>query len=215
MSYNPHLDQPVGYAGASLDQARGAVIAMHGRDWVPEDILSVCRRIGLDDLAWLAPAAHENTWYPSPFMAPLEDNEPDLSWTLERMHTLVSEMESHGIMPERIVLLGFSQGACAVAEYAVRHARRYGGIVIYTGGVMGPPGSQRNYSGNFAGTPAFVGGSREDEWITEARMIETRDLLRAMGAQVSEHFYSGREHIVTDEEVAAARAIIQGLQAAT
>ena len=214
MSYNPHLDQPLGYAGAPLNQARGAVIAMHGRDWVPEDILSVCRRIGLDDIAWLAPAAHENTWYPNPFTAPLEDNEPSLSWTLERIQTLVDEVMAHGIAPEHIVLLGFSQGACAVAEYAVRHARRYGGIVIFTGGVMGPSDTQRNYGGGFAGTPAFVGGSREDEWISEARMRETCDLLRSMGAEVSDHFYSGCDHFVTDAEVTAARVIIQGLRAA-
>ena len=213
MTYNPHLDQPVGYAGTPLDKAGGAVIAMHGRDRDPEDILAVCRRIGLGELAWLAPAAHENSWYPNSFMAPLEDNEPALSWTLERIQTLVDVVAGHGIAAERIVLLGFSQGACAVAEYAVRHARRYGGVLIFTGGVMGPAETRRDHSGSFAATPAFVGGSREDEWISVTRMIETRDLLRSMGAEVSDHFYTGRDHIVSDREVAAARVIIEGLQA--
>ena len=211
MSYNPHLDQPVTQEGVSLNQATAAVIAMHGRGRDPEDMLAVCRRIGLGELAWLAPAASEGTWYPQGFMAPLEENEPSLAWTRERIATLVDEVTGHGIPHERIVLLGFSQGACAVAEYAVRNARRYGGVVIFTGGLAGPPGTQWDYGGDFDATPALIGGSREDDWVPFQRMRETLDVLRATGAAVSEYFYSGKDHVVSDEEVAAARAIIESL----
>ncbi|MEX2524744.1 MAG: phospholipase [Gammaproteobacteria bacterium] len=211
MTYNPHLDMPVSREGMPFNQAAGAAIAMHGRGRDPEDILQVCRRIGLDKLSWLAPAAHENTWYPQSFMADIVDNEPFLSWTLERIDTLVDEVTGHGIPQDRTVLLGFSQGACAVAEYAVRNARRYGGVILFTGGLIGPPGSQWNYEGDFAGTPAFIGGSDEDDWVPAVRMRETRDVLQSMGARVSEYFYSGREHIVSEEEVDAARDIIAAL----
>lgn len=211
MTYNPHLDMPVSREDMPLNQAAGAVIAMHGRGRDPEDILQVCRRIGQNNLSWLAPAAHENTWYPQSFMADIADNEPFLSWTLERIDTLVDEVTGHGIPPDRTVLLGFSQGACAVAEYAARNARRYGGVILFTGGLIGPPGSQWNYEGDFAGTPAFIGGSDEDDWVPAVRMRETRDVLQSMGAQILEYFYSGREHIVSDEEVDAARDIIAGM----
>lgn len=211
MTYNPHLDMPVSHEGAPFSQATGAVIAMHGRGRNPEDILKVCRRIGLDNLGWLAPAAHENIWYPQGFMADPADNQPFVSWTLERIDTLLDEVAGHGIAPERTILLGFSQGACAVAEYAARNARRYAGVILFTGGLIGPAGTRWDYEGDFAGTPVFIGGSDEDEWVPAVRMRETRDVLQSMGAQVSEYFYSGREHIVSDEEENAARDIIATL----
>lgn len=211
MSYNPHLDQPVTHEGASLNQATAAVIALHGRGRDPEDIMTVCRRIGIGDLAWLAPAASEGTWYPEGFMAPLEANEPALTWTRDRIATLIDEITGHGIPLERVVLLGFSQGACAVSEYAVRNPRRYGGVIVFTGGLAGPPGTRWEYGGDFEGTPAFMGGSREDEWVPFERMQETLDVLRARGALVREHFYPGKDHVVCDEEVAVARAIIADL----
>jgi phospholipase/carboxylesterase len=208
MTYNPHLDQPVGYAGAPLQVARGAVIALHGRGGDPEDILEVGRRIGVGDLAWLAPSAQENSWYPESFTASLEANEPALGWTLERIGTLLDEAAGHGLAPGRIVLLGFSQGACAAAEYAVRNARRYGGLVLFSGGLMGPPGTRREYDGGFDGMPAFVGGAREDPQVPVGRLLETRDALGAMGAVVTEYFYEGPGHLVSDAETDAARAII-------
>lgn len=211
MTYNPHLDQPIDHLGASLHQARAAVIALHGRSGNPESILDVGRRIGIGDLAWLAPAAQENSWYPQGFLAPLEDNEPALTWTLERIATLMDEATGHGLAPERIVLLGFSQGACAAAEYAVRNARRYGGLILFSGGLMGPPGTQWDWPGGFDGMPALVGGAREDPQVAMRRLLETRDVLRAMGAVISEHFYDGPGHLVSENEIDAARAILERL----
>lgn len=209
MNYNPHLDQPVAHDGALLEEAGGAVIALHGRGGDPESILAVGRQIGIGELAWLAPAAQENSWYPREFLAPLEDNEPALSWTLERIATLLREMAGHGLGPERIVLLGFSQGACAAAEYAVRNPHRYGGLVLFSGGLMGPPGTRWDYSNGFDGMPAVVGGAREDPHVDAQRLLETRDVLRAMDAAVTEHFRDGAEHLVSEGEIEAARAILE------
>ncbi|MEJ2760479.1 MAG: phospholipase [Gammaproteobacteria bacterium] len=211
MTYNPHLDQPVDHLGVPLPQARAAVIALHGRGGDPGSILDVGRRIGFGDLAWLAPAAQENSWYPDAFTAPLENNEPALTWTLERIATLLDEAAGHGLGAERIVLLGFSQGACAAAEYAVRNARRYGGLVLFSGGLMGPPGTRWDLSGGFDGMPALVGSAREDPQVPVQRLLETRDVLRAMDAVVTEHFYDGPGHLVSDGEIDAARAIMERL----
>lgn len=211
VTYNPHLDQPVSQIGPALNDAEAAVIAMHGRGRDPQDVLEVGRRIGLDTLVWLAPAASDNIWYPQGFMSPLEENEPFLSWTLERIDTLKEEVMGHGIAPDKIVLLGFSQGACAAAEYAVRNARRYGAVIIFTGGLIGPTGTRWDYGGDFAGTPAYVSGSMEDDWVPHERMHETGDMLQGKGAEVTEYFYHGRDHVVSDEEVAVARAIMKAL----
>ena len=211
MTYNPHLDQPVDYLGTPLHQARAVVIALHGRGGDPGSILDVARRIATGGLAWVAPAAQENSWYPRDFLAPLEDNEPALTWTLERIATLVDEAAGHGLGAGRVVLLGFSQGACAAAEYAVRNARRYGGLILFSGGLMGPPGTQWDRSGGFDGMPALVGGAREDPQVAMQRLIETRDRLRSMGAAVTDHFYPGAGHAVSDVEVDAARAVLERL----
>lgn len=211
MRYNPHLDQPVEHAGTSLQAARGAVIALHGRGGAPGSILDLDRRIGIEGLAWLAPAAQDHSWYPEDFLAPLEANEPALSWTLDRIDTLLGEVQGYGLQSGQIALLGFSQGACAAAEYSVRNARRYGGLILYSGGLMGPPGTAWNGAGDLDGMPAVIGGARNDPQVSAQRLRETRDVLRAMGAAVTERFYDGAGHRVSDGEIDAARAVLERL----
>lgn len=208
---NPHLTQPVVAWGRPLAAAQSAVIALHGRSHHPGDIQAVCARIGLDDFACLAPTAPDNSWYPQVFAAPLEANEPKLSQSLECLDTLVREIGAAGIGRQRIVLLGFSQGACLIAEYALRHPGRYGALVVFTGSAIGPEGTQWNYPGGFAGTPVLVSGGTEDPWIPAHRMRETAALLRGRGARVEEHYYAGAEHVVNDDEIALARTLLAAL----
>jgi predicted esterase len=205
---NPHLTQPVVAWGRPLATARVAVIALHGRAQHPGDIQSVCARIGLDDFACLAPTAPESSWYPQVFTAPLESNEPKLSQSLERLDTLIHEVNAAGIDRQRIVLLGFSQGACLLAEYALRHPGRYGALIVFTGSAIGPEGTQWNYPGEFAGTPVLVSGGTEDPWIPERRMRETAQLFRDRGAAVEEHYYPGSEHVVNDGEIDIASRLV-------
>lgn len=208
---NPHVTQPVVAWGRPLAAAHAAVIALHGRSHHPGDIQAVCARIGLDDFACLAPTAPDNSWYPQVFAAPLDANEPKLSQSLDRLDALVREVNASGIDRQRIVLLGFSQGACLVAEYALRHPGRYGALIAFTGSAIGPEGTQWNYPGEFAGTPVLVSGGTEDPWIPERRMRETAALLRDRGAHVEERYYPGDEHLVTDEEVRTARRMVAAL----
>lgn len=211
MMTNPHLSQPVVTWGRALDDARAAVIAVHGRERDPEDILDVCSRIGRSDLAHLAPFAANGAWYPLSFMAPLAGNEPWLSWTLERMEGILGDIVAQGIPKERIALLGFSQGACMVAEFALRNPGRYGALLIFTGSAIGPAGTEWNQPGDFAGTPVLISGSTEDSWVPASRMGETAGLMRAKGAHVIEYYYGGKEHIVNDEEISAARRILESM----
>lgn len=209
---NPHLTQPVVAWGRPLGTAKTAVIALHGRSQHPGDIQAVCARIGLDDFSCLAPTAPENSWYPQVFTAPLATNEPKLSASLDQLDALVAEINDAGIRRERIVLLGFSQGACLAAEYALRHPGRYGGLVVLTGSAIGPDGTQWLEEGGFAGTPVLVSGATEDPWIPVRRMRETARLFVDRGAQVVEHYYPGAEHIVNDEEISWARRLVDALR---
>jgi predicted esterase len=156
-------------------------------------------------VAYLAPAARDNTWYPQSFLAPIAENEPYLSSALGVVDALV-----RGFDAERLVLGGFSQGACLAAEYALRHPRRYGGLLLYTGGAIGPPGTIWPPRGSFAGTPAYLGTSDPDAWVPVERVRETVDLLRAQDAEVTLEVFPGMDHLVNDAEIAAGRDLIRG-----
>jgi predicted esterase len=182
---------------------------VHGRDRDPADILGLADRIGLDGVTWLAPAASGNSWYPCRFMDPLEMNQPGLDHALERVDTLVAEHLRSGSTTADIVLLGFSQGACVVSEYAVRNARRYGAVIAFTGGLIGPPGTRWPRTGRFQRTPVFLGTMDADEWVPVERVQETARVMEGMGAEVELKIYPGTEHIVNDDEITRARRLIE------
>jgi predicted esterase len=182
---------------------------VHGRGRDTDDILGVAGRIGDPDFAYIAPAAKDNSWYPYSFLEPVEKNEPYLSHALEVLDDLIEELVGKGVPKRHIVLAGFSQGACLVAEYAVRHAGRYGGILLFTGGLIGPPGTGWEYGGSFEGTPVFLGTSDFDEFVPEERVRESARVFEGMGANVTLRVYPGMDHVVNDDEIAAARKILR------
>lgn len=214
----PHQDQPVVAAGRPLGEATAAVVMVHGRGATAESILELAREFGRPDLCYVAPQAAGYTWYPYSFMAPLRQNEPYLSSALERIGEVLDLLESEGIPPERTVLLGFSQGACLSLEYAARNARRYGGVVALSGGLIGPPGTPRNYEeneenneGGFGGTPVFLGCSDRDPHIPRERVDESAEVMRGMGAEVTERIYPAMGHTVNEDEIEFVRGILGGL----
>ncbi|HVG06695.1 MAG TPA: dienelactone hydrolase family protein [Thermoanaerobaculia bacterium] len=198
-------------AGSPLGQATAAMILVHGRGAPAEDILGLGRELGRPDLAYLAPQAEGYSWYPYSFMAPMEKNEPGLSNGLTLLGHLVERLGSEGIPPERTVLLGFSQGACLSLEYAARNARRFGAVVGLSGGLIGPPGTPRDYSGSFDGTPVFLGCSDRDPHIPLARVQESTEVLTRMGASVTERIYPAMGHTVSEDELKHVRSLLAGL----
>ena len=198
-------------AGSPLGQATAAMILVHGRGASAEDILSLGRELGRPDLAYLAPQAEGYSWYPYSFLAPMERNEPGLSNGLALLGHLVDRLEGEGIPPERTVLLGFSQGACLTLEYAARNARRFGGVAGLSGGLIGPPGTPRDYPGSLDGTPVFLGCSDRDPHIPLERVKETTEVLTRMGAAVTERIYPGMGHTVNEDELERVRGLLAGL----
>jgi predicted esterase len=208
---DPHAGQPIETRGPSLDQARAAVILVHGRNAAPANILTIADALGVDGVTYLAPAAAHNTWYPYSFMSPAPQNEPYLSSALAALDRLVGWTEEQGVPASSMVLLGFSQGACLSSEYAVRHARRYGGVVAYSGGVIGPPGTRWEHPGSFDGTPVFLGCSDVDPHVPLARVNESEDVFRRMGAEVSKRIYPGMGHLVNEDELDFTRQLLRGI----
>src|SRR5215469_5502619 len=165
-------------AGESLQSARAAMLLFHGRGATAEDIMTIASEVQRPGWAYLAPQAAENAWYPRPFTAPLEENEPFLTAALDTVTRLVDRVESD-VPLQRIVLLGFSQGACLTLEWAARNARRFGAVVGLSGGLIGPDGSQRDYPGSFDGTPIFLGCSDVDPYIPMPRVVDAGEVLEA------------------------------------
>lgn len=204
----PHQGQPIVTGGAPLATARGALILTHGRGATAESILSLAPLLGADDLAWFAPQASGNTWYPFSFLSPIPQNEPGITSGIQVLRDLVAYIEKAGIPAERIALAGFSQGACLTLEFGARHARRYGALVGFSGGLIGPDGTPRDYAGSLNGTPVFLGCSDVDAHIPLARVHESATVLSQLGGSVDERIYPGMPHTVIDDETAAVRAII-------
>jgi predicted esterase len=199
------------YAGQPVASAGAALVLVHGRGGTADSILALAGELSHPKFAYLAPQAAGNSWYPFSFMAPLEQNEPDLSSALAAIGTVLAELARAGLSPERTVLLGFSQGACLVLEYAARHARRYGGVVGLSGGLIGPPGTPFAYPGSLSGTPVFLGCSDADAHIPKERVLESAEVFRQLGANATAKLYPGLPHTINQDELSAVRTLMEQL----
>lgn len=213
MNSDPHHEQPIYRAGEPLEQARAVMVMVHGRGASARDILSLTQELPRDGFCFLAPEAANATWYPYRFMEPMERNEPWLSSALNLVDTLVQRALAANIPHEKIMLLGFSQGACLATEYAARHAQKYGGIVGLSGGLIGPDGTPRDYDGSFDHTPVFLGCSDVDFHIPKERVMETRDVLQRLGADVTMRLYPNMDHTVNEDELAFVGGMMENLVA--
>ncbi len=205
---DPHAGQRVLLAGEPLERATSAAVLLHGRGARADDILSLAGTLNTPGFTFLAPQAAGNTWYPHSFLFPIEENEPCLSSALGAVHSVVNIATESGIPAERVIVIGFSQGACLALEYAARHARRFGGIVSFTGGLIGPEGTPRTYSGSLDGTPVYIGGSDIDPHVPLARLDESAKALSALGADVNLRIFPGMGHTINSEELETAKAML-------
>jgi predicted esterase len=201
---------PVLEAGEPLATARAAMILVHGRGATAADIMTIGAELMQPGFAYLAPQAAGNQWYPNPFTAPLETNEPYLSSALGVLEALLARVEAT-VPAQRVILLGFSQGACLTLEFAVRHARRYGVCFGLSGGFIGPNGTPRDYPGSFEGTPAFLGCSDVDPHIQKHRVLEAAEVLKRMDTRVTARLYPGMGHMVSTEEIESVREIVESV----
>jgi len=197
----PHAGQPILRAGAAPDAARAAMIMIHGRNAAPANILDLVPVLDRPEFLYVAPAAAGGTWYPLSFMAPREKNEPGISSGLGVIESLVNDLMTV-FTPHQIMLLGFSQGACLTSEFSIRHPRRYGGVMVLSGGLIGPPGtSWETVTTSLDGTPVFLGCSDVDSHIPAERVLESEAVFRRLGAAVTRKLYPGMGHTVIGDEI--------------
>jgi phospholipase/carboxylesterase len=221
---NPHLSGPVMLYGAPVRSARVVVVLLHGRTQSPADMeQQIVRRIALPDVAYVAPAADGNSWYPAPFMKPVEENQPRLGFALDRISALSDDLVSQGIPLREQVVMGFSQGACLGCEYVYRRGCRVRALVAFTGGLIGPPGTEWNPTPTpplfdrrampVLEMPVLIEGSDGDPFVPAARMQETAAVFTRMAAAVALRLYPSTEHAIGDAQIDHARALLAGLRA--
>ncbi|MGE5353408.1 MAG: alpha/beta hydrolase [Acidobacteriota bacterium] len=195
-------------AGKAVSEAKRALVMIHGRGADASDILSLSEYLDVKDFALLAPEAEGNTWYPYSFLAPQKQNEPGLSSALEILKNIIRDLSESGIQHEAVYLLGFSQGACLALEFAARNAKKYGGIIAFTGGLLGEKIHVENYQGDFMKTPVFIGTSDPDPHVPLERVNSTSEVFRKMNAEVTLKVYKNMGHTISQDEINSANSLI-------
>ena len=211
MIQGPHQGQPVLLVGEPIEHAKAAMVMMHGRGASAEDILELASELKQPGFVYLAPQAAGNSWYPNSFLSPIASNEPELSSAFHSIENVLAKLRETAIAIERTIILGFSQGACLSLEFIARNARRYGGIVGLSGGLIGPDGIARDYTGSLAGTPVFLGCSNKDPHIPKERVEFTAAILQKLGGDVTTKLYPNLAHTVNPDEIRFIRAMMTAL----
>lgn len=208
----PHASQPTLRAGTSLDSAGAVAILIHGRGADPRDMLGLAQAFDRPGFAYLAPAAAGNVWYPYSFMAPRAQNEPGLSSGLSVIEGLVIDVMNRGFAAKQIVIGGFSQGACLASEFCIRHPRSYGGLLAFSGGLIGPPGTTwDDVTADLDGMQVFMGCSDVDPHIPKERVLESEQVFARLGASVTRKLYPGMGHTISGDEVKEAQRILDAV----
>lgn len=195
-------------AGVPLAEAKKALIMIHGRGAGSHDILSIAKYLDVQDFALVAPQAENRTWYPYSFLVPIAENEPSFSKSLDTIHQVVVAIQQNGIEKENIYFLGFSQGACLALEFTARNASKYGGVVAFTGGLIGDKVYEEHYKGNFENTPIFIGTSDPDFHVPVERVNASETLLKKLGATVTKKIYPDMGHTISQDEIDLANQLI-------
>jgi len=211
----PHQGQQLLTAGTSLEDADAAMLLVHGRGASARSILQMGGEFHQEGVALLAPQAAGNTWYPNSFLAPVEQNEPGRSSGLQAVADAVAAANDAGIPTEKVVVGGFSQGACLATEFVARNPRRYGGVVALSGGLIGEEIETDDYEGegDLAGTPAFLGCSDVDPHIPVERVHITAEVLERLGGDIEKRIYEGMGHSVNDDEIEYVSGMVADLLA--
>ena len=200
-----HRNQPVLESGQPLESAKAAVVLVHGRGASASDILALAGEVGHPEFAYLAPEAAGNSWYPYSFLAPIAQNQPWLNSALSFLGRVVARAVAAGVPRHQVALLGFSQGACVATEFVARNAARYGALLAFTGGLIGPLGTQFNYSGDLAGTHCFFGAGDPDPHVPWVRVKESAYVFSALGGVVTLRRYPGLPHTISQDEIRHAK----------
>ena len=195
-------------AGKDISEAKKVLVMLHGRGGNSREFLSLANHLDVSDFALFAPQATNSSWYPHSFLAKPDENEPWLSSALKILNDLLELIKSKGITPGNIYFTGFSQGACLTAEFVTRNSNRFGGVVLFTGGLIGDKIYTENYKGDFVGTPVFIGTGNPDVHVPLERVNETVKIMENMNAAVTVKVYDRKPHSISQDEIKTANELI-------
>ncbi|MBE7640207.1 phospholipase [Salegentibacter sp. BLCTC] len=195
-------------AGEELRVAKKVLVLLHGRGGSAKEFLSLANHLNTPEFAILAPQAKDFTWYPNSFLAPVAQNQPSYASSLELLKELLNDIKETGITSENIYFAGFSQGACLSLEFVTRNAQKFGGVAAFTGGLIGDKIYTENYSGNFEGTPIFIGSGDPDAHVPVSRVKESAEILKKMNANVEVEIYKNRPHTISEDEIKLANKFV-------
>jgi len=207
----PHQGLPQAEHGASLSRAKAAMVMVHGRGATAQSMFPLADEFAQPDFYYRAPQAYKHTWYPYSFLAPKEQNQPGISSGIQLLHDLLKDITAAGISIEKIIFLGFSQGACLATEFAARHPKKLGGIVAFSGGLIGPEIDESNYTGSMEQTPVFLGCSDVDPHIPKERVDKTEEIFSQLNSDVTKRIYEGMGHTVNEDEIKVVRGMMAGV----
>lgn len=207
----PHQNRQPETFGAPLSRAKAAMILVHGRGASAESMFPLAEEFAQPDVHYIAPQADGYTWYPYSFLAPIAQNEPGISSGMQALHDIIQHLTENGMPLEKIMLLGFSQGACLASEFMARHPGKYGGLAVLSGGLIGPAINAENYGGSLEGTPVFLGCSDVDSHVPKERIDETEAILSQLNADVTKRIYPGMGHLVNEDEVKFVRGMLSNI----
>ena len=204
----PHQGLPPAEHGASLSRAKAAMVLVHGRGATAQSMFPLADELAQPDFHYRALQAHNHTWYPNSFLVPKEQNQPGISSVIQVLYVVLEDLTAAGIPDEKVILLGFSQGACLASEFAARHPQKLGGVVAFSGGLIGPDIDASNYSGSMEQTPVFLGCSDVDPHIPKERVDKTGEIFDKLNADVTKRIYEGMGHTVNEDEIKAVRGMM-------
>jgi phospholipase/carboxylesterase len=207
----PHQGQPLVAAGAPLAVADAAAVLVHGRGATANGIVATADEFYRHGVALLAPQAARNTWYPTRFTAPVEANEPGRSSGLRAIASAIETANRAGVPTDRVLVFGFSQGACLASEFVAHTPTRYGGLAAVSGGLLGTSIDLDGYTGDLERTPTHFGCSDDDPYVPVERVHESAAVFERLNADVTTRLYEGSGHSITDDDIAWVSARLDAL----
>jgi predicted esterase len=207
----PHEGQPIRRAGLPVESANGAMVLLHGKGASADNLVDLSELLACERISYLAPQATDGIWFPRGVTDPINQNEPHVSGSLEFIDGIVTALANHGIDRDRIVFMGFCQGACLALEYLLYRPARYGAVFALSGALLGEEERLSLHTGDLDGTPVFLGSSDIDFMVPRTRVLASGEVLRGLNAEVTERLYPGMPHTINEEEVDAMRDTLQFL----
>ncbi len=199
-------------AGVPPAAAQVLCVVLHGRNGSPEIMLDeLVRHLSAPAVHFVLPRAPEASWYDAPSCDPLAAKTRDqLRAGIEQIRRDVERAQRNGAPRDRVVVGGFSQGACVTLEYAMVGGRWPGAAFCLTGCRVGCVGDERPAS-DLSGMPFYLGNGARDPFIRLTEFAETLRDLGAAGARVRNDIFPREAHVMSPAEIATVDAMLRAV----